>query len=58
MLFDSISLLNNISYIIFLDKSEKISQSFICLHPKAQYYGGWGNVVTYSITLMQLGYVS
>ena len=53
---DVMTSLNDHLLAIFTSKRSDVEskQNFVCLNPSARSYGGWGNVVTYAMTLMQL----
>lgn len=53
---DSIPILNKRLLSVYTSKRSEVKSrtSFICLSPHARSYGGWGNVVYYAMTMMQL----
>jgi len=45
---------NNALYRVYEKKKDSVQDTFVCLNPEAKQYGGWGNVVFYAFTLLEV----
>ena len=50
-----IEFFNNVTFSTFTKNKDAVANKFVCLNPTAKFYGGWGNVVFYAFTLMEIG---